>query len=172
MYDEFTRSLPLPVFSFLIAPSTRKVDDQTQDSAIPVDFNDVTLACLHEMLLQSFVSRSTPSYAYRIPTQRILQSSYLPQAPNSKTITDHARLALVLEALTRLLWRNGLLKGSSEGLRDAHRRGVKARKERTAPDGRKKRNPQPEDECWAQNAETKLELLINMIQMKSSIDCS
>ena len=149
------------IFSFFVSPSKREPDACENTETAPLDFDDTTLASFHQMLLRTLLSSLDRSYEYGLPTQETLQLAYLPQAPNSQTAIDGARVALTLEGLTRLLWRNGRLQGSDGALTKAFKRGMRARGRWRISKTRKRGD---NADMWLENAERSLELVIQMVE--------
>ena len=119
---EFLRPLPLPVFTFLVAPAPM---GQT-------DFADVTMARLHTSLLHVLLSGThAPAFQFSLPTQGVLQHWYLPLNTTSNHVEDVARASLVLEGLLRVVWRNGaLLVKHVDALEEATEKGIGIRQKK------------------------------------------
>ncbi|RMY91938.1 hypothetical protein D0862_09604 [Hortaea werneckii] len=136
LFTEFLRPLPLPVFQQLVF---------TGSSPFPKDDNTVRgigvneQSSLDQMLLRPLLASAAPAYHDNCLTQDDFETHFAPFAANTHSATDNAKVALLLEDLLRLLWRSGNLEWS-EDLQTMVVRGIEARKERVAFDGRKKKN--------------------------------
>lgn len=153
--SEFIRALPLPVFQIFIA-STAYVDD----------FADITLAKLYASLLHDLSSAThVPYFQYVMPTQEALQQWYLPLSPASSSVVDVARVSLLVEALTRLIWKKGFLK-PNVGLRGALETGISARV-KSIKAALKKARGKAESEALmtvTEQVHTKLTMIVDVVE--------
>lgn len=156
LVGEFIKPLPLPVFTFLVSPASSKQDD----------FPDVTLARIHTSLLHVLLPGThVPVFQYAIPTQEVFQHWYLPLATASSSAVDIAKANLLLEALARLLWRNGMLKAGL-GLGEATEKGIKARDKKlwaAIQKGKSKIEPD-EAKMAAEQAHVRLRMIVAAVE--------
>ncbi|KAK5133504.1 hypothetical protein LTR08_007641 [Meristemomyces frigidus] len=124
LFTESLRPLPLPIFQQLILPAKRWLGANEQCS-------------LDQMLLRPLLASAAPTYNANALTQVEFETHYAPFAANSASAGDNAKVALLVEDLLVLLWREGAL-GYSGRLRTVVEDGVQARREKCASDGRRK----------------------------------
>jgi len=132
LFTEFLKPLPLTIFSALVLPSKRYLDTHLQ-------------ASLDQMLLRPLLASSAPKYDENSLTQQDFQNHFAPHAANSTSVVENARVSLLVEDLMRLLWTEGGLQ-SSKNLRKAVEAGIKARKEKSEGDGRRKTESKAREE--------------------------
>ena len=119
LIGEFVKPLPLPVFTFIISP---------QPAAVSPCFSDVVLARLHMSILHTLLASTyTALFQDVLPNQEVLQAWYLRLSTTSSNVTDLAKLYLLLEALTRILWKKDMLRPDA-GLAGAVEEGNSVRK--------------------------------------------
>ncbi|GAM85646.1 hypothetical protein ANO11243_036530 [Dothideomycetidae sp. 11243] len=94
IYTEFMRPVPLKIFSQFIMPTTPYMNDAAQ-------------AALAQMLLRPLLSVEAPAFRKWSLTQADLERHFLPFPSNRDNAIDNARVGLLVEALMRLLWKNG-----------------------------------------------------------------
>ncbi|CUS08214.1 unnamed protein product [Tuber aestivum] len=103
--------LPLPYFHFF---TSTLLDTTTEYKCT-----------LNQLILSTIISTKAPVYSGRL-TATALINNYLPFEAKTTQLADNARVAILLESLTRLLINAKLLE-YSEGLQAAVAKGIKAR---------------------------------------------
>lgn len=124
LYTEFLRPLPLPVFQQFVLPAKPWLGPNSQ-------------ASLNQMLLRPLLVATAPQYRDNALTRTEFEVYYAPFAANGAGAVDNAKASLLVEGLLRLLWKAGQLT-VTENLRAVVRRGIDARREKVAFDGRRK----------------------------------
>ena len=153
---DFLRPLSLPVFSHFISPSTADRED------LP----DTTLARLHTSVLNTMSAGThVPVFLYSLPTQEHVQYWYLPMITASNSASEIAKASLVVEALTRILWRNGLLK-SGLGFQEAVEKGIDARQKKMDAALKRGKGKKDVEESLAvtEQANVRLSMLVNTVE--------
>ncbi|KAI7287082.1 hypothetical protein KC345_g749 [Hortaea werneckii] len=142
LFTEFLRPLPLPVFQQLVfaspLPSSNN-DDTTKGFGINEQ------SSLDQMLLRPLLASAAPAYHDNCLTQDHYQTHFAPFAANTHSANDNAKVALLLEDLLRLLWRSGNLEWC-EDLQTVVERGIEARREKVAFDGRRKKSQRAKED--------------------------
>ena len=128
LYTEFLRPLPLPVFQPLVFSASSR-----QSSWLGPNEQ----SGLDQMLLRPLLASAAPAYNDNALTQSDFERHYAQYAANTTSASDNAKVGLLVEDLLRLLWKNGDLV-YSEKLRKAVEKGIKARTDKVAFDGRRK----------------------------------
>lgn len=140
LYTEFLRPLPLPVFSALILNTTTK------------DTDAHATASLAQMLLRPLLSASAPVYNANALTAADFAAHFAPFAANVANVGENAKVGVLVEALARLLWVEGVFAGVEEGEREQVKRaveeGVRARVEKVLGSERRKKSGGREGEAW------------------------
>lgn len=124
LYTEFLRPLPLPVFQQFVLSSERWLGSNEQSS-------------LNQMLLRPLLTSTAPPYHENALTQRDFEVQFASYAANTTSVVNNAKVSLLVEDLLRLLWRSGGLVYSGK-LRKVVERGIQARSDKAAWDGRRK----------------------------------
>ncbi|RMZ12857.1 hypothetical protein D0860_02799 [Hortaea werneckii] len=142
LFTEFLRPLPLPVFQQLVfaSPLPSSNDDDTTRG-----FGINERSSLDQMLLRPLLASAAPAYHDNCLTQDDFQTHFAPFAANTHSATDNAKVALLLEDLLRLLWRSGNLEWC-EDLQTVVERGIEARREKVAFDGRRKKSQRAKED--------------------------
>nr|POE56311.1 hypothetical protein CFP56_50855 [Quercus suber] len=131
LLTETLRPLPLADFTRFVLPPT------TPYLTPPAAAN------LLQTLLRPLLSAHAPAYSDEAPlTPAVLARHYAPFAANGVKPADHAKVAVCVEAMVRVLWRGGgLLTGVKEGeVKDAVRKGVEARRKAIGAEDEKGRS--------------------------------
>ncbi|KAK4541479.1 hypothetical protein LTR36_007925 [Oleoguttula mirabilis] len=132
LYTEFLRPLPLPVFQQLVLSPKRWLDTHAQSS-------------LDQMLLRPLLASTAPAYLANALTQLDFETHYAPFTANTTSVTDNAKVSLLVEDLLRLLWMSGGLVYGAK-LRKRVEAGIEARREKAAMDGRRKAGARARDD--------------------------
>ncbi|KAI7329395.1 hypothetical protein KC315_g6167 [Hortaea werneckii] len=142
LFTEFLRPLPLPIFQQLVftSPSPSPGDDDTTR-----DFGINEQSSLDQMLLRPLLASTAPAYHENCLTQDDFETHFAPFAANTHSATDNAKVALLLEDLLRLLWRSGNLEWRKD-LQIVVVRGIEARREKVAFDGRRKKSQRAKED--------------------------
>ncbi|RMY61019.1 hypothetical protein D0863_11420 [Hortaea werneckii] len=142
LFTEFLRPLPLPVFQQLVfvSPCPSSNDDDTTRG-----FGINEQSSLDQMLLRPLLASAAPAYHDNCLTQDDFQTHFAPHAANTHSATDNAKVALLVEDLLRLLWRSGNLEWC-EDLQTVVERGIEARREKVAFDGRRKKSQRAKED--------------------------
>lgn len=127
LYTEFLRPLPLQVFQQFISPQKAFLSSAWQ-------------ASLCEMMSRALLGISG---SYGIVTRENFVSDIVGATANNSSVVDNAKVGLLVESLLRLLWSQGFLEESCEGLKEAIEDGVERREAKAA--WRKKGNTGDED---------------------------
>ena len=134
LYTEFLRPLPLPIFSFLILPTSGGTQTRS------IDPN--SLASLVQMLLRPLLSSAAPVSNTNSLTVETFATHFAPFAANVTNVGENAKVGICVEGLLRLLWTEGVLANADEkvvkSVREAVEEGIKVREERAGGDGRRK----------------------------------
>ena len=143
MYDAFgdgLRELPVPVFALYINSSSSPLESDAQCSLL-------------KNILRHYLPASVPDPEEEDPVTNardgvsvvMLEKCFLPFAANNVTLETNAKMALVLENLFGLVWREGGI-GWTKTLQSAVEKGVRARNDRTKSRkaGRPKADPDAE----------------------------
>ncbi|KAH7038266.1 uncharacterized protein B0I36DRAFT_359853 [Microdochium trichocladiopsis] len=148
LYENFergVRSLPLPIFSEMIDNTAGKL---REDSHISLLQGILSLLMPSSALAPRKVDRARDDAGGTSPA--ILERCFLPNAANTITAEDNAKVSLLLEALMRIVIVDGTER-FSPGLRDAVQSGVDARenkakrkKTRGRPSGAPSEDPDAE----------------------------
>ena len=136
LYTEFIRSLPTPIFSIFVAPALPYLSSHVQ-------------ACLSRTLLRPLLGFSDIGNDIAALDQETLENHYLPWKANSTTVSDNAKVSLLVEVLLRGLLNSGNLQ-STTSLQQAARWGVEARTDSVEWDGRKRTAKKQRAEEWSQ----------------------
>ncbi|KAI6906058.1 hypothetical protein KC318_g2178 [Hortaea werneckii] len=142
LFTEFLRPLPLPVFQQLVI---------TGSSPFPKDENTTRglgvneQSSLDQMLLRPLLASAAPAYHDDCLTQDDFETHFAPFAANTHSAIDNAKVALLLEDLLRLLWRSENLEWG-EDLQTVVERGIEARREKVAFDGRRKKSQRAKED--------------------------
>lgn len=118
------RPLPLPAFSLLLSPS--------KSSHLPV----VALVSLTNLLLSRFLPHNAPqpeSVSHSASddlTQDVLEKCFLPFSANTSSVTDNAKVSILIESAFRLFTRSCLI-DDRPSLHDAAEKGILARKSKS-----------------------------------------
>ncbi|KAI7399279.1 hypothetical protein KC328_g4111 [Hortaea werneckii] len=142
LFTEFLRPLPLPIFQQLVFTSrvsSRDDDDTTRGSGVNEQ------SSLDQMLLRPLLASAAPAYHDNCLTQDDFQTHFAPFAANTHSAADNAKVALLLEDLLRLLWRSRDLEWC-EDLQTVVERGIEARREKVAFDGRRKKSQRAKED--------------------------
>ena len=163
MFDVFTESIrPLPLADFISFLSPAPKSDSSA-------FDPVSLACLIQMLLRPLLTASPPPYAYKMTSQPMLEESFLPFAANSSSVVDNAKVAVLLETLTRLIWRSGELEWSSI-LERALEAGVAVREEKAFGDDRRRSGPPKQTDVeaskWLRSSPARLRMIAGLCKTR------
>ncbi|KAI6907435.1 hypothetical protein KC318_g4777 [Hortaea werneckii] len=142
LFTEFLRPLPLPIFQQLVftSPSPSPDDDDTTRG-----FGINEQSSLDQMLLRPLLASTAPAYHDNCLTQDDFETHFAPFAANTHSATDNAKVALLLEDLLRLLRRSGNLEWR-EDLQTVVVRGIEARREKVAFDGRRKKSQRAKED--------------------------
>lgn len=97
------------------------------------------------MLLRPLLASTAPAYHENCLTQDDFETHFAPFAANTHSATDNAKVALLLEDLLRLLWRSGNLEWRKD-LQIVVVRGIEARREKVAFDGRRKKSQRAKED--------------------------
>ncbi|KAF2718782.1 hypothetical protein K431DRAFT_287384 [Polychaeton citri CBS 116435] len=124
LYTEFLRPLPISLFQHFLLPTRRYLDMHAQST-------------LDQTLLQPLIVTSAPRYRENELTQADFERHFAPFPANSSSVTENAKVSLLVEDLLRLLWRSGWLEWTSV-LESAVEKGIEARKMKASSDGRRK----------------------------------
>ncbi|KAI7153056.1 hypothetical protein KC349_g8605 [Hortaea werneckii] len=142
LFTEFLRPLPLSVFQQLVftgsSPLSRE-DNTTRGFGVNEQ------SSLDQMLLRPLLASAAPAYHDECLTQGDFETHFAPFAANTHSATDNAKVALLLEDLLRLLWRSGNLEWG-EDLQTVVERGIEARREKVAFDGRRKKSQRAKED--------------------------
>lgn len=122
LFTDFIRPLPLPIFQQFVFPSEPFLTIHLRVSLL-------------EMLFQPFLGTDNPTGEV---TQQDFETTFAPHAASTTTAADNAKVSLLVESLLRALWNSDLLKGDMASLKASIEKGIKARDEKVAYDGRKK----------------------------------
>ncbi|KAI7201357.1 hypothetical protein KC316_g2080 [Hortaea werneckii] len=142
LFTEFLRPLPLPVFQRLVF---------TGSSPFPKDENTTRglgvneQSSLDQMLLRPLLASAAPAYHDDCLTQADFETHFAPFAANTHSATDNAKVSLLLEDLLLLLWRSENLEWG-EDLQTVVERGIEARREKVAFDGRRKKSQRAKED--------------------------
>ncbi|KAH0537541.1 hypothetical protein FGG08_005676 [Glutinoglossum americanum] len=137
MYIDHIRPLPLPTFSLFVLPVLPNVLPAYRSS-----FN--------QLLLCSLIASSAPlEHSDDDLSQEILETCYLPFPANTHSISDNAKVSLLVESLLRLLATHKVL-GFTKELEVVVETGVRAREMKAKGSTRKKRDEllREEEENW------------------------
>ncbi|CZR52070.1 uncharacterized protein PAC_01947 [Phialocephala subalpina] len=121
------KPLPLPAFSLLLSPSTSS------------QFPTVVYVSLTQLILRRFLPSSAPRPGVDNDelSQVILEQCYLPFSATTSSISDNAKVSILVESLLRLLVRVKLT-FHTPSLDTAIEDGIKARESRFKGDKKKK----------------------------------
>lgn len=122
LFTEFVRPLPLSIFQQFILPPRPYLN-----SDLHASFN--------EMLFRPLIGSSS---CHGLIDQRVFERSFASRAATNTSFADNAKVSLLTESLLRALWQSNFLVGDLSGLKLKIEKGVQARKEKVASDGRKK----------------------------------
>lgn len=136
LFTEFLRPLPLPVFQQLVFTGSSPFP-KNNNTTRGLGVNEQS--SLDQMLLRPLLASAAPAYHENCLTQDDFETHFAPFAANTHSATDNAKVALLLEDLLRLLWRSGNLEWC-EDLQTVVERGIEARREKVAFDGRRKKS--------------------------------
>ena len=136
LYTEFVRPLPAPLFSAFISPASPYLSSYTQTS-----FN--------RTLLRPLLGLSDKGNDTTLLEQNQLENDYLLCSANSTTVSDNAKVSLLVESLLRSLLNDGALQ-LTRSLQQAVEWGVEARRNCADCDARKKVTERRREEEWNQ----------------------
>lgn len=122
LFTEFLRPLPLPIFQQFVLPLKPFLSTDLQ-------------ASLLEMLFRPLLGSNNGRGKI---DQNMFETSFAPHAAMTSSATDNAKVSLLAESLLRALWRSDNLLGDMGSLRVSIKKGIKAREDKVAYDGRKK----------------------------------
>jgi hypothetical protein len=155
LYQEYRDTLHMfPFASFKLFICTLDMDITYQSPLI-------------QFILESIISTQSPqsmSCSGQL-TQDMLEYRFLPYPANTKSLAENAKVAVLLELLTRMLLREGSLI-YSQSLEDAVEEGVNARKGKVGakgPNGRSKENLKEVRTEW-ENTEERLRALVRVVK--------
>ncbi|KAM0714984.1 hypothetical protein Q7P37_009449 [Cladosporium fusiforme] len=132
LYTEFLRPLPLPVFSYFILSNSHTTATSSLDAH--------SQASLNQMLLRPLLSPAAPVYNANALTAADFAAYFAPFAANVGSVSDNARVGVLVEGLLRLLWAEGGLGDARDvaAVKEAVEEGILAREEKAGFDGRRK----------------------------------
>ena len=136
LYTEFIRALPVPIFSIFVSPPLPYTSSHTQ-------------ACLNRTLLRPLLGLSDRGNDTRPLEQSQLENDYLPCKANSTTVSDNAKVSLLVEGLLRILLSQGNLHLTAS-IQSAVEWGIEARQNCAERDGRKRTAGRQKEEEWSQ----------------------
>jgi len=132
-----------------------------------LDMNTIYQSPLILFILESIISTQSPrseSCGNQL-TQELLEYRFFPYPANTKSLVENAKVAVLLELLTRMLLREGSLI-YSQSLEDAVEEGINARKVKVGtkgPSGRNKENLKEARTQW-ENTEERLRALVRVVK--------
>ncbi|KAK4503419.1 hypothetical protein PRZ48_004334 [Zasmidium cellare] len=122
LFTEFIRPLPLSIFQQFVMPLTPYLS--TKFSAV-----------LTEMLFRPLLGTNNGNGWI---DQKGFETNFAPHAAITTTAVDNAKVSLLIESLLRALWNANILSGDLTSLKASVEKGISARDEKVAYDGRKK----------------------------------
>ncbi|KAI9694712.1 MAG: hypothetical protein M1822_000328 [Bathelium mastoideum] len=136
LYTEFIRSLSTPLFSIFVAPSTPYLSNRVQ-------------SCLSRTLLRPLLGLSDRGNDTTPLDQTTLENDYLLCQANSTTVSDNAKVSLLMEVLLRNLLNSGSLRLTTS-LQQTIEWGIEARQKSAEWDGRKRTSKKQKAEEWSE----------------------
>ncbi|KXS97339.1 hypothetical protein AC578_10737 [Pseudocercospora eumusae] len=122
LFTEFIRPLPLTIFQQFVLPMKPYLN-----SDLHASFN--------EMLFRPLIGASS---CKGIISQQEFEASFAHRAASNTSVVDNAKVSLLTESLLRALWQSDCLDNNLSGLKTQVEKGVQARNQKIAGDGRKK----------------------------------
>lgn len=133
IFTEFLRPLPLAIFQQFVLPSKPYLSSDNQ-------------ASLNEMLSRPLLGSNSGSEEI---SREEFETRFAPQCARNTTSIDNAKVSLIVESLLRALWSSGWLHDDLVPLRIQIDKGIQARKDKVAYDGRKKADKNVSNEEYA-----------------------
>ncbi|KAF2169365.1 hypothetical protein M409DRAFT_65050 [Zasmidium cellare ATCC 36951] len=122
LFTEFLRPLPLAIFQHFAMPLTPFLSPKYS-------------ATLTEMLFRPLLGTNNGNGWV---DQNAFENDFAPHAAITTLAVDNAKVSLLVESLLRALWNANILSGDGVSLRESVERGIAAREDKVAFDGRKK----------------------------------
>lgn len=157
VYTEFMRPLSLSTFNFFISNLTLPTDG--------------CCALLTNTLLPFLAAPPTKLNIFTT-TQEELMSDFFPYSANTASVSENAKMSLLVSTLLMRLWECGRLDPQNGDLRKAVENGVQARKKRAMGDARTKdkgKNP-IEERARNQLANTSESILLTLDLLEMDFD--
>ncbi|KAL9078277.1 MAG: hypothetical protein Q9157_002792 [Trypethelium eluteriae] len=136
LFTEFIRPLPTPLLSMFVSPPSHYLSNHVQ-------------ASLNRTLLRPLLGLSDSGVDTTQLDQAHLENDYLPRKANSTTVSDNAKVSLLVEGLLRSLLNRGDLHLTMT-LQRATEWGVEARRTCMDWDGRKRTTERRQEEEWSE----------------------
>ncbi|KXT12395.1 hypothetical protein AC579_1717 [Pseudocercospora musae] len=122
LFTEFVRPLPLTIFQQFVLPMKPYLN-----SDLHASFN--------EMLFRPLIGSSS---CHGLISQQEFEASFAHRAATNTSVVDNAKVSLLTESLLRALWQSDCLDDNLSSLKTQVEKGVQARNQKIAGDGRKK----------------------------------
>ncbi|KAL8668133.1 MAG: hypothetical protein Q9202_000111 [Teloschistes flavicans] len=154
LYLEHIRPLPLPIFFFIVSPSSMQ------------HFHLAAASSITQVILRSLIASAAPLPITDDLTQEVLESCYLPYHANTGSISDNAKVSLCVETLLRLLQKHcGLY--WTESLQNAVDEGVAAREQKAQNVGKGKskgKGGRESERMWLKGSEARITGLVRLVR--------
>ena len=149
LYLENIRPLPLPIFFFILAPSSLRL------------FTTAAASSLTQYILRSIIASSAPLPINDSLAQETLERCYLPFAANTNSIDDNAKVSICVETLLRIFAMYGELVWSPE-LQIAAEMGIEAREGKAKRVGKGKGGDAEEERMWLKGSAERIRETVDM----------